>query len=165
MALSPFKTKYEQMAPYKKVTYLNLRSLRDGGAKTLIDDGPFDKIHKTAQSGRANCLVQLAKRIPDPFIDGDEVPVLVFDGDGPLPRVFDSRINQWVSPPRMTDHHKKVMEHYCAIRNQINDRAAQALREKQAKNEAALDEAAARTMQALGERAARATRATKPGAV
>lgn len=161
MALSPFKTKYEQMAPYKKATQFHLRSLRDGGLKLLLDDGPFDNIGKTAQSGRANSLVQLAKRIPDPFNAGDEIPVLVFDGDGPVPRVFDSRINQWVSPPRINDHHRKVMEHYCAIRNQINDRATQAVEEKRLKNEAALDEAAARTMTALADRAGKAQRAVK----
>ncbi len=117
MALSPFKTKYEQMPAYKDVKIHLLRSLKDGGLKKILDDGPFDNIGKTAQSGRANALLQMSKRAPDPILDGEEVPVLVWDGDGPPPKVYDKRISQWVSPPKMTDHYREVMAAFVSQRN------------------------------------------------
>lgn len=153
MALSPFRTKYDQMKAYKSVRYIELRSLRDGGLHRFIDDGPFDNPKKTAQSGRANCLAQMAKRVQDPFNPGDDVPVYVFDGEGPLPKVYDTRINQHVSPPRMTDHFKKVMDHYCAKRNEVAANAERKASEKKAALDQALDEGAARTLQALVQRA------------
>jgi len=150
MAQSPFQTKYETSRAYKNVKRFELRCLKDGNSRTMLDDGPFDHPSKTAQSGRANCLLQMAKRMPDPLISGDEVPVLVWDGDGPAPKVYDTRINAFVSPQRMSDHLRKVMEYCTGKRNELEDRAKATRTDQKRAGEEQLAAAATATLVALG---------------
>lgn len=159
---NPFKTKYETSRAYfspktgAPLPFFELRGLKDGNLRRQTDDGPHDNIKKTAQSGRANALAMMAKRMPDPLSpDGDEIPIFVFDGDGPLPKIYDTRINAWVSPARMNDHYREVMAFMKGQRDENARSAEERAAEQKKATEDQLAAGAALTLKHLGEQAAK----------
>jgi hypothetical protein len=170
MAISPFKHKHDTMDAYKGVQFIELRCLKDGSRRKLVLDGPFPTTpnwqRKTPQSGTANVLYQIRKREVDPILVADDkdatVPVFVFDGvdkDGrplPLPKIWDPRIGQFMSPERMSDHHRKCMEIFLAQRNAVEIRANERRAQLQAEAEAKANAGLEALVGALGERLGRA---------
>lgn len=174
MSISPFKNKHQSMSAYAGVKYIELRCIKDGFLRRFNHDGPFpfdakgepveNWQHKNAQTGTSNCLRQFKKKEADPLKgeNGDDdtatVNVYVFDGvdaNGkplPLPRVWDPRLQEYFSPVRMTEHHKKCMKVFLEQRNaneiRANERREQLKAEQEAKADAGLD----RMLGALADR-------------
>lgn len=163
MALSPFRSKYDQMPHYKSVKKVELVCLKDGSRRLFLDDGPFPQDAdgrpvvgwqtKTPQSGRAGLIKKIRQRETDPLLVNEDpdakVAIFVFDGKDasgkplPLPKIWDPRIGDYVEPVRMTDHHRKVMEVFIAARNEIeiraNERREQLKAEQEAKAQAGVE--------------------------
>jgi hypothetical protein len=158
MAKNPLKNKRDQARKYKGLPQFEVRGIKDGFTRVLLDDGPFavdadgDPVdgwrQKTPQSGRSEIIQKCLMRIPDPLkgeSGNDEdalIPVFVWDpADGkPAPKVWDPRRQMDISPMPMTPHLRKCMAHFCKERNTILDQARAAVEKNKREQEAKADE-------------------------
>lgn len=183
MAISPFKTKYQAMAAYKNIKQVELRCLKDGSKRLFLDDGPFPQTPdgkpvdgwqtRTPQSGRSNLLKKFRQTEADPLAPADDpdaqINLFVFEGgigpDGkpiPLPKIWDPKIGEYMSPVRMTDHHREVMAIFCGQRNEVEVRASERQAQLKAEQEAKASAGVEALIAKLGEHVAKVPAAKKP---
>jgi hypothetical protein len=152
MLRSPFRDKRKSEAAYKGTQQFQLRCLKDGSLRTFTNDGPFpvDADGKPVAGWQnmarhthaAECLRKFRQREPDPRDpDNDEkiVPLFVFDGDGPLPKVWDNRTLTYAEPIRMTEDLKDVMRVFCEQRNQVENMVKAQIAAKKSQEQGVLE--------------------------